>query len=102
MTIGDFMFSQNPNLNKVYFSENVCTIRDYAFAECPIDNLNFPSTLSTIGVCAFLHCKTENIIIPENVRYIDESAFSSYDIQNVTILGQLTSLASGVFQFCGE
>lgn len=104
--IGNFAFSLNNNLNKVYFSENLRTIWDSAFAKCPIDNLNFPSTLTTIGTWAFSNCKTKNIIIPENVQYIDEFAFGSSDespeIQNVTILGQLTSFAACVFKNCGK
>lgn len=59
--------------------ENLGTRTDdgRVFSECPIESINFPSTLKYIGKNCFRENCLEEVVLPDNIEEIGEECFSS-------------------------
>ena len=71
------MFCQN-KMSNVVMEEGITSIGEYAFSECPnIVAISFPQTLKNIGDYAFYKSKTPNcIVLPQKMTTIGDCAFS--------------------------
>ncbi|MGN1457449.1 MAG: leucine-rich repeat protein, partial [Acutalibacteraceae bacterium] len=77
--IGEYVFSDNYDLNTVIIPDGVTTIGEYAFAYCnSLENITIPDSVTTIGEYAFAYCYSlENITIPDSVVRIGGYAFGN-------------------------
>ena len=71
------MFCQN-KMSNVVMEEGITSIGEFAFSECPnIVAISFPQTLKNIGDYAFYKSKTPNcIMLPQKMTTIGDYAFS--------------------------
>ena len=88
--IGDYAFSNIPNISTIYFSKKIRTIGNYAFANSV--NLSF-STLD-LGICELKYK-----LLP-NVTHIGEYAFSNTGIRCINMPDTITYLSNGIFADC--
>ena len=87
VTIGDFAFYENPNVQDLVIPASVKTIGNYAFKGCTdIDEITFAegAQLETIGAYAFAETRFEEITVPGSVKSIGAYAF--YDSYLVSIV----------------
>jgi len=101
-SIGEYAFYNCP-INSLTISGNLESIREKAFYGCNIKSLTIPGTVESIGDSAFSGCKDlESLTISEGVTEIGSFAFSNCDsLINVTIPASVTKLGGNV-GFFGE
>jgi len=95
--MGNSVFSDMKNLEKVTFKDGIEKIGFGAFAGCKkLEEVILPSTLKEIDDSAFRSCESLNTInIPDGLTAIGGHAFSScglveLDLKNVSTLGEIS------------
>lgn len=89
----------------VVLNEGLIYIRDRAFYKCPVNWIEFPSSLQFIGCSAFRDCcSLQDVKIEGKLTNIGPSAFANcYQIQKVNIIAPgMIRLEEKVFDGCKE
>lgn len=99
--IGDSVFYDNRDLEKVILPESVTKIEDFAFAYCEkLSNINLPGKLTYIGDFAFSDdSKLKSIKLPDSLTYIGEKAFVFTSIREANLPAGLKYLGEGAFLY---
>ena len=83
MHIGDFAFSNSPNLRNVRFDANgqLTRIGNSAFDDCEnLSSITLPNNITSIGWGAFSNCKSmASITLPDSLIYVGSGAFLNCD-----------------------
>lgn len=98
---GGGWYYENSNSNSYYTSNNV--IGDLMFANSVnLQKIILPNTLKTIGKKAFLNCDAlSSVIIGNSVVTIDEGAFRyCYSLDDIDIPDSVTSIGNSAFYDC--
>ena len=66
----------------------VTGIGDYAFENCHIENVEYPTTITHIGSYAFHNSALKNIIIPDNVTSLGNSPFMGCSNAKTLVIGK--------------
>ncbi len=90
-----------PNTN-VIVQEGTTTICTLAFANTPVQTVQFPSTLTTIRYGAFQNCtQLREITIPASVTFIESGSFQNCSaLQTITIPQNVSYLGASAFSGC--
>ena len=81
-------YHQNGNVRSIYLQdteevtlpEGLEVIGEYAFEDCHITSINFPSSLIEVGEHAFLNISLSGpVVVPGGVKTINAFAFPSSD-----------------------
>ena len=92
VTVGDFAFSECPDLKTVVIEEGVTELGKFAFANCSkLEKVSLPSTLTTVNWAAFKIGYDSNtmastssehldIALPESLTLIEDDAFAGRQV----------------------
>ena len=108
--IDDHVFSRLPSLTEVEFiGEDIASVGDYAFQECPkLEKVTLPR-VKGIGDYAFYNCDALKIVIIEGDLYcgddgepaIGKNIFKSCDsLENVDLWNSVATIGEGMFEDC--
>ena len=87
----------------VVISEGIKEIGSYAFNNCGIREISFPSSLEEIGSSVFSSCSgLTEIILPENLETIGAYAFSGTGLTEIILPVGLTTIGTNAFYLCSE
>lgn len=77
-TIPNYMFEECTSLTKLEIPQSVKSIGYNAFADCPLNEINFPEGTTSIGGCLFGYQSVplKKATIPSTIEYIAEDAFN--------------------------
>ena len=104
-SIGDYAFTDLPNLTKVTMADTVLTIGHYAFEDCiGLKDAEISKNAVSIGADAFDNCNSlTSVIIPDSVTKVSIYAFSSCDALESVIIGDgLEEISSHCFYNCSK
>ncbi len=104
-SIGDYAFTDLPNLTKVSMADTVLTIGHYAFEDCiGLKDAEISKNAVSIGADAFDNCQSlTSVIIPDSVTKVSIYAFSSCDALESVVIGDgLEEISSHCFYNCGK
>ena len=79
----------------VKIGEGITDIGDYAFEECAMKDIEFPSGLLEIGKYAFHKSQLTSVIIPEGVKEVGEFSY----LTNAVLPRSLTYIPDGMFKY---
>jgi len=94
------LYINGEELSNLDFTDDIETIKDYAFAECySITHFSSNNKIKSIGYKAFRNCiNLESDIVLDYIQNIDDYAFSSCDkINNVEIGSDINEFGKSVF-----
>ncbi len=99
ISIGEWAFWSNKNLEYVYFSANgkLETIYQGAFSSCAIKNVSLPASLITIGANAFRINEIENVVFGGNEVTFGKLAFYLNNISSITIPATVNNINDWAF-----
>ena len=101
--IGNYTFTELPNLTSVTIGNSVEIIGEGALGGCPkLTSIEIPNSVTSIGDGAFANCTgLTSVTIPESVTSIGESAFyNCSSLISVTIGKGVTSIGYKAFGSC--
>lgn len=104
-TIKDYAFLGMKNLIEVQFPNNLEIIGDYSFSYCEqLSDVSLPNSLVEIGEEAFSHCTSlRYVVIPNNVIRIESSAFYNCESMiSCTLSNKLEFIGSYAFSNCSS
>ena len=104
-SIGNYAFTDLPNLTKVTMADTVLTIGESAFEDCiSLKNAEISKNAVSIGKNAFYKCQSlTSAIIPDSVTQMGSSAFGFCDALESVIIGDgLESISGHCFYSCGK
>lgn len=78
----------------------ITEIMDYAFYQCPITSVEFPSTITAIDDYAFYECQFSSLDLPDAITTIGNWAFGHVRIQELTIPTSVDSVGDRAFIGC--
>ena len=97
-TIGNTAFYNCNSLTHIDLPEGVKTIGSWAFCECPLKEVNIPSTVVEIGDRAFIGGDYERVVVPEGVEIIGERAFLSNKLRYVDFPSTVSRMGDWALQ----
>ena len=104
-TIGNFAFSANQNLKRIFMHENVEMIAIYGFMGLTsLESVVLNEGLKRMGVASFLMCENlKNVVIPSTVDTVMYGAFSECTaLETVVIPASVKFLGSQSFVGCNN
>ena len=102
-SIGISAFNGCTSLNEVHLGENIALVRNTAFANSGIKNINFPRSWTKIEPYTFYNCKNlTEAILPETVTAIMNDAFSNSGVTNVSIPSSVSRIETNAFSNCSS
>lgn len=90
--IPDSAFASDKNLKELNLHDGIERIEDYAFAYSGLEKINLPSTLKSIGRSAFVQCYLKELEVPASVSSIGMSALGNngnIQMEKLVIRGSL-------------
>lgn len=79
------------------------TLADYAFYNCKLDSLIFPTSIHSMGKYVLSQSNIRYINIPEGVKSVGDRAFSScYKLKDAVLPSSLVNLGKDTFSGCNE
>ena len=102
-TIGNFAFSANQNLKRIFIPENVETIGVYGFMGLTsLESVTLNEGLKRMGVASFAMCENlKNVVIPATVDTVMYGAFTECSaLETVVIPASVKFLGSQSFVGC--
>lgn len=102
--VGDYMFCNIPQLQKLVLPSTVTKIGKYAVAKCPnlTDIQQFPQGVTWIDEFAFYNTAVSSITLGAALQYIGKYAFSGSGLTSITIPGGVTQLQNWTFEKCAQ
>lgn len=102
--VGDYMFNNMPQLQKLVLPSTVTKIGKYAVAKCPnlTDMQQFPQGVTWIDEFAFYNTAVSSITLGAALQYIGRYAFSGSGLTSITIPDGVTQLLNYTFQNCAQ
>ena len=102
--VGDYMFNNMPQLQKLVLPSTVTKIGKYAVAKCPnlTDMQQFPQGVTWIDEFAFYNTAVSSITLGAALQYIGKYAFSGSGLTSITIPDGVTQLFDYTFQNCAQ
>lgn len=89
--IARMAFPMKYRLKKLYISEGIEEIGDYAFCACSaLEEAMLPDGIRTIGVCAFKDCSFVSLVIGAGLTSVGRSAFACARMDALTLHGEQT------------
>ena len=104
-TIGNFAFSANQNLKRIFMHENVETVGVYGFMGLTsLEFITLNEGLKRMGVASFAMCENlKNVVIPSTVDTVMYGAFSECTaLETVVIPASVKFLGSQSFVGCNN
>jgi len=102
-TVGYYLFRNFTKIKNVTLPEGVTSIGKGAFQSCPLESINFPSTLITIHNYSFYNTKLKEIVIPASVTSIGNNVFNSCSsLKSAKVLCDATTLNTKAFYNCAS
>lgn len=97
--VGDYMFSNMPQLATIMLPTTLTAIGYKAFSYSAITEITVPTGVTTMGEEVFLHCEQlQRAVLPEGLTAIPSSAFNNcYALEEVNLPSTVTSI--GVYAF---
>lgn len=88
----------------ITLDEDVSKIKDYAFYNSGIENIDIPEGCKSIGVGAFTYCNNlTNIIVPQNVEILNKGIFKGCaNLRSAELSCKATSIPAQSFYLCGK
>ena len=90
-------------LKKVELSEEITTIKKYAFKECTsLENINIPDNVTSVLGYAFQDCRgLKSIELSNNIVTIGEYAFyNCFGLKDINIPDNVTTIETSTFSGC--
>lgn len=84
-------------LQSIVFSDYVTSLPPYIFEDCPIEEIELPSSLNSIKGYTFYHSKIENLIVPDSVTEINSKAFYGSKLRNIFIGNGVETIYTNTF-----
>ena len=102
--VGDYMFNNMPQLQKLVLPSTVTKIGKYAVAQCSnlTDMQQFPQGVTWIDEFAFYNTAVSSITLGAALQYIGRYAFSGSGLTSITIPGGVTQLQERTFDECAQ
>ncbi len=103
--LGDSVFSDCKNLERVEFPEGIERIPTGTFWYCyKLEKVNIPSSVREICKYAFFDCKSlKSVDIPEGVKIIEESAFYGCEkMERISIPASISVIKANAFGYCNR
>ena len=102
--VGDYMFNNMPQLQKLVLPSTVTKIGKYAVAKCSnlTDMQQFPQGVTWIDEFAFYNTAVSSITLGAALQYIGRYAFSGSGLTSITIPDGVTQLLKYTFQNCAQ
>jgi hypothetical protein len=103
-SIGSYAFYQSSSLTTLVLPDSLRDIRDSAFAECGIEELELPSRLQSLGGSAFAYSPAlRSVSIPSSLGVLGDYAFAGCSaLVQCLVPDSPPDLATAVFAGCGE
>ena len=104
-SIGDYAFTDLPNLTKVTMANSVETIGSCAFEKCiRLSDIKISTGILSIGSYAFYECNSlESITIPDSVTELGENSFYNCNaLKNLIIGDGLEVIGYNSFALCSN
>ena len=125
-TIKEYAFSKCTNLEEIILEEGLELVEEFAFYYTGLNSITLPNSLKTLGQDAFSDCKKlisvnsfggltsipsgafdgcsslSSITIPASITYIEQRAFSSSGLTSIAIPNTVSTIGSGILQYCSE
>ncbi len=99
--IENYAFCQSAKLSKVTLPQEMSSIGESAFSQCPLEEVTLPKGLTRIESYCFQLNKIKSIIIPEGVVTILDGAFNHCEnLQTVSLPQSLREIGTYAFQSC--
>lgn len=102
-TIKKYAFRECASLENINIPDNVTSVLGYAFQDCRgLKSIEFSNNIVTIGEYAFYNCiGLKDINIPDNVTTIETSTFSGCkSLTSINIPNSVTSIKNSAFTNC--
>ena len=104
-SIGQYAFSQCPNLAQITIPDTVVSIGQNAMYECTaLASLTLPDGVSTIGYQAFYGCKAlTSVVLPSALTAVSERGFQYCSkLTEVVLPDGLTTIGPDAFGYCSR
>lgn len=99
LTTIDSWFSNTDSLRTVKLPETVTALKDNAFNNCPIEEINLPTGLSEIGNSSLNRARIKNLKITEKITNIGYGAFQYAHIKETLEITPAENLQLGDYAF---
>ena len=103
--IGDNVFKNSGDLNRVELSKNVVSIGKYAFSGCPhLNGITLPENVETLGEGIFSECGDFfNITFGDKITAIPDKAFyNCTNMYGVNFPDSIVSIGESAFENCTD
>ena len=102
--VGDYMFCNMQQLQKLVLPSTVTKIGKYAVAKCPnlTDMQQIPQGVTWIDEHAFYNTAVSSITLGAALQYIGRYAFSGSGLTSITIPSGVTQLQERTFDECAQ
>ena len=104
-TIKKYAFKECTSLENINIPDNVTSVLGYAFQDCRgLKSIELSNNIVTIGEYAFYNCiGLKDINIPDNVTTIETSTFSGCkSLTSINIPNSVTSIKNSAFTNCSR
>lgn len=104
-SIAQYAFSDCPNLEEIIFPERLTELERYAFQKCTsLESVTIPTGLEMIGGAAFYGCTSlVNVTIPDSVTYFEASVFNGCTaLESIIIPASVTKIDIWAFKDCSS
>ncbi|KAI5507444.1 ribonuclease inhibitor domain-containing protein, partial [Trichomonas vaginalis G3] len=94
-------FICNKSFQTYEIPNTITTLGEYCLSYSDLKSITLPNSVTTIRSKSFTNSILTSVIIPKNVKSIGDNAFfRCYNLINVTFLGHLDYIGSGIFWDC--
>lgn len=100
--VGPYAYAETKDIHIKKLAKNLRIIKEFAFSDSNIEEINLPSSLEKIGIRAFFGCQNlKKVVVPEGVLEIGDAAFASCkNLEEVYLPNSLKKLNTQMFLNC--
>ena len=102
--IGNNAFASAGKMTSISWPDSLKCIGEYAFRDCPFENVEIPSSVTNIGEGAFSGCRNLcSIALPDTLESINGSTFwRCCSLTNIAIPDSVNQIGPGAFSDCSS